>query len=83
MKLTGIQQLICLKKIENQVNYVLKKENRNIEINNQFIANDIIKHATKIEKPKTEYKVIPITNDNNFSGIGFNDIFKRRLIRKK
>ena len=73
----------CLKKIENQVNYVLKKENRNIEINNQFIANDIIKHATKIEKPKTEYKVIPITNDNNFSGIGFNDIFKRRLIRKK
>ena len=71
-----------LKKIENQVNYVLKKEKRKIEINNAFIANDIIRHATKIEKPKTEYKVMPMMKDGNTSGIGFNDIFKRRYIKR-
>lgn len=71
-----------LKKIENQVNYVLKKEKRKIEINNAFIANDIIRHATKIEKPKTEYKVMPIMKEGNTSGIGFNDIFKRRYVKK-
>jgi DNA helicase-2/ATP-dependent DNA helicase PcrA len=71
-----------LKKIENQVNYVLKKEKRKIEINNAFIANDIIRHATKIEKPKTEYKVMPMMKEGNTSGIGFNDIFKRRYVKK-
>lgn len=71
-----------LKKIENQVNYVLKKEKRKIEINNAFIANDIIRHATKIEKPKTEYKVMPMMKEGNTSGIGFNDIFKRRYIKR-
>lgn len=71
-----------LKKIENQVNYVLKKEKRKIEINNAFIANDIIRHATKIEKPKTEYKVMPMIKEGNTSGIGFNDIFKRRYVKK-
>ena len=71
-----------LKKIENQVNYVLKKEKRKIEINNEFIANDIIRHATKIEKPKTEYKVMPMMKEGNTSGIGFNDIFKRRYIKR-
>ena len=71
-----------MKKIENQVNYVLKKEKRKIEINNEFIANDIIRHATKIEKPSAEYKVIPMEKVGNTSGIGFNDIFKRRYIKK-
>lgn len=71
-----------LKAKENQVNYVLKKDKRKIEINNAFIANDIIRHATKIEKPKTEYKVMPIMKDGNTSGIGFNDIFKRRYVKK-
>jgi superfamily I DNA/RNA helicase len=71
-----------LKKIENQVNYVLKKEKRKIEINNEFIANDIIRHATKIEKPSVEYKVIPMEKVGNTSGIGFNDIFKRRYVKK-
>ena len=71
-----------LKKIENQVNYVLKKEKRKFEVNNVFIANDIIRHATKIEKPKTEYKIIPMEKEENKSGIGFNDIFKRRYIKK-
>jgi len=70
-----------LKKIESQVNYVLKKDKRKIEINNEFIANDIIRHATKIDKPKEEYKVIPMMN-NNSSGVGFNDIFKRRFIKR-
>lgn len=71
-----------LKKIENQVNYILKKEKRKFEVNNVFIANDIIRHATKIEKPKTEYKIIPMEKEENESGIGFNDIFKRRYIKK-
>lgn len=71
-----------LKAIENQVNYILKKEKRKIEINNTFIANDIIRHATKIEKPKAEYKIIPMEKEKNESGIGFNDIFKRRYIKK-
>ena len=71
-----------LKKIENQVNYVLKKEKRKIEIDNPFIANDIIRHATKIEKPKTEYKAMPMVKEVNSSGIGFNDIFKRRYIKR-
>ena len=71
-----------LKKIENQVNYVLKKDKRKVEINNAFIANDIIRHATKIEKPETEYKPMPMMKEVNTSGIGFNDIFKRRFIRK-
>ena len=71
-----------LKKIESQINYVLKKEKRKIDINNVFIANDIIRHATKIEKPKTEYKIIPMEKEANKSGIGFNDIFKRRYIKK-
>lgn len=73
----------ALKMIENQVNYVLKKEKRKIEINNDFIARDIIRHATKIDKPKTEYKVMPMmTNSNNSAGVGFNDIFKRRFIKR-
>jgi len=71
-----------LKKIENQVNYVLKKEKRKIEIDNPFIANDIIRHATKIDKPKVEYKVIPMMTENATSGVGFNDIFKRRFVKK-
>lgn len=70
-----------LKKIENQVNYILKKDKRKIEISNEFIANDIIRHATKIDKPNEEYKVIPMMN-NNSSGVGFNDIFKRRFIKR-
>lgn len=76
------ETVVYLKAIENQVNYILKKEKRKIEINNTFIANDIIRHATKIEKPKTEYKIIPMEKEKNESGIGFNDIFKRRYIKK-
>ena len=72
-----------LKKIENQVNYVLKKEKRKIEIDNPFIANDIIRHATKIDKPKVEYKVIPMMTENATSGVGFNDIFKRRFVKNR
>ena len=71
-----------LKKIENQVNYVLNKDKRKFEINNTFIANDIIRHATVIDKPKTEYKAIPMMKENISSGIGFNDIFKKRFIKK-
>lgn len=72
-----------LKAIENQVNYVLKKEREKIDVNNIFIANDIIRHATKIEKPKTEYKVMPMTNEKVTSGVGFGDIFKRRITKRK
>ena len=71
-----------LKAIESQVNYVLHKERRKVDINNVFIANDIIRHATKIEKPKTEYKVMPMTTENKNVGVGFNDIFKRRFIKR-
>ena len=71
-----------LKAIEAQVNYVLKKERKKIDVSNPFIANDIIRHATKIEKPKTEYKVMPMMKESVKSGIGFNDIFKRRYIKK-
>lgn len=73
----------ALKIKENQVNYVLKKEKKKIDVSNPFIASDIIRHATKIEKPKTEYKVMPLTTEGVRSGgIGFNDIFKRRYIKK-
>lgn len=72
-----------LKAIENQVNYVLKKDREKIDVNNIFIANDIIRHATKIEKPKTEYKVMPMTNERVTSGVGFDDIFKRRITKRK
>lgn len=72
-----------LKAIENQVNYVLKKDREKIDINNVFIADDIIRHATKIEKPKTEYKVMPMTNEKVTSGVGFGDIFKRRITKRK
>lgn len=71
-----------LKAIENQVNYVLKKESRKININNDFIANDIIRHATKIDKPKVEYKAIPMMTEVATSGVGFNDIYKRRFVKK-
>ena len=71
-----------LKVKEGQVNYVLKKERKKIDVSNPFIASDIIRHATKIEKPNTEYKVIPLTKDTVKSGIGFNDIFKRRYIKR-
>lgn len=71
-----------LKAKEAQVNYVLKKERKKIDVSNPFIASDIIRHATKIEKPNTEYKVMPLTKDAIKSGIGFNDIFKRRYIKR-
>ena len=72
-----------LKAIESQVNYVLKKDREKIDVNNIFIANDIIRHATKIEKPNTEYKVMPMTNEKVTSGVGFGDIFKRRITKRK
>ena len=71
-----------LKAIEAQVNYVLKKERKKIDVTNPFIASDIIRHATKIETPKVEYKVVPFTKGAVNSGVGFNDIFKRRFIKK-
>ena len=71
-----------LKAKEAQINYVLKKERKKIDVTNPFIASDIIRHATKIEKPKTEYKVMPLMKDNIKSGIGFNDIFKKRFIKR-
>ena len=71
-----------LKAIEAQVNYVLKKERKKIDVTNPFIASDIIRHATKIEAPKVEYKVVPFTKGAVNSGVGFNDIFKRRYIKK-
>lgn len=69
-----------LKKIENQVNFVLKKDKRQFKINNEFIANEIIRHATKIEQPKQEYKIMPMEKNN--APIGFNDLFKKRFIRR-
>ena len=72
----------ALKLKEGQVNYVLKKERKKLDLSNPFIASDIIRHATKIEKPKTEYKVMPLTREKTNSGIGFNDIFKRRFIKR-
>lgn len=73
----------ALKAKEAQVNYVLKKERKKIDVTNPFIANDIIRHATKIEKPKAEYKVMPLMKDSAVkSGIAFNDIFKRRFIKR-
>ena len=73
----------ALKAKEAQINYVLKKERKKIDVTNPFIANDIIRHATKIEKPKAEYKVMPLMKDTSVkSGIAFNDIFKRRFIKK-
>lgn len=71
-----------LKAIEAQINYVLKKERKKIDLTNPFIAGDIIRHATKIEKPKTEYKVMPLMKEAKPTGISFNDIFKRRYIKK-
>lgn len=73
----------ALKVKEAQVNYVLKKERKKIDVTNPFIANDIIRHATKIEKPKAEYKVMPLMKDSTVkSGIAFNDIFKRRFTKR-
>ena len=69
-----------LKKIENQVNFVLKKDKRQFKINNEFIANEIIRHATKIEQPKQEYKIMPMEKNN--APIGFNDLFKKRFIKR-
>ena len=69
-----------LKKIENQVNFVLKKGKRQFKINNEFIANEIIRHATKIEQPKQEYKIMPMEKNN--TPIGFNDLFKKRFIKR-
>ena len=69
-----------LKQIENQVNFVLKKEKRQFKINNEFIANEVIRHATKIEKPKQEYKIMPMEKNN--APIGFNDLFKKRFIKR-
>ena len=69
-----------LKQVENQVNFVLKKEKRQFKINNEFIANEIIRHATKIEQPKQEYKIMPMEKNN--APIGFNDLFKKRFIKR-
>lgn len=69
-----------LKQVENQVNFVLKKEKRQFKINNEFIANEVIRHATKIEKPKQEYKIMPMEKNN--APIGFNDLFKKRFIKR-
>jgi len=71
-----------LKAIESQVNYVLRKERKKVDINNEFIANDIIRHSTKIEKPKAEYKIMPLMKDKKNTTVGFNDVFKRRFIRR-
>ena len=69
-----------LKQVENQVNFVLKKEKRQFKIDNEFIANEIIRHATKIEQPKQEYKIMPMEKNN--APIGFNDLFKKRFIKR-
>jgi superfamily I DNA/RNA helicase len=69
-----------LKQIESQVNYVLKKDKRQFKINNEFVANEIIRHATKIEQPKQEYKIMPMEKNN--TPIGFNDLFKKRFTKR-
>ena len=70
-----------LKKIENQViAFIHFKIIEISQINNEFIANEIIRHATKIEQPKQEYKIMPMEKNN--TPIGFNDLFKKRFIKR-
>ena len=70
----GVETIKHLKLIEEHVNFILKKEAKKIDPTNKYIADDIIRHATNVELPKEEFKVISF-NENNNSGNSLTSLF--------
>lgn len=78
----GVETIKHLKLIEEHVNFILKKEAKKIDPTNKYIADDIIRHATNIELPKEEFKVISF-NENNNSGNSLTSLFANRRKTKR
>lgn len=78
----GVETIKHLKLIEEHVNFILKKEAKKIDPTNKYIADDIIRHATNVELPKEEFKVISF-NENNNSGNSLTSLFANRRKAKR
>ena len=78
----GVETIKHLKLIEEHVNFILKKEAKKIDPTNKYIADDIIRHATNVELPKEEFKVISF-NENNNSGNSLTSLFANRRNAKR
>lgn len=73
-----------LKSIEFQINKILKKERKKIDLSNPYVARDIIKHATKIEKINNNDKTKILTNDTFISlPMSFEELLKNRQNKKR
>lgn len=73
-----------LKSIEFQINKILKKERKKIDLSNPYVARDVIKHATKIEKINNNDKTKILTNDTFISlPMSFEELLKNRQNKKR
>ena len=73
-----------LKSIEFQINKILKKERKKIDLSNPYVARDIIKHATKIEKINNNDETKILTNDTFISlPMSFEELLKNRQNQKR
>ena len=73
-----------LKSIEFQINKILKKERKKIDLSNPYVARDIIKHATKNEKINNNDKTKILTNDTFISlPMSFEELLKNRQNKKR
>ena len=73
-----------LKSIEFQINKILKKERKKIDLSNPYVARNIIKHATKIEKINNNDKTKILTNDTFISlPMSFEELLKNRQNKKR
>lgn len=79
---TGVETVKHLKAIEEHVNFILQKEAKKIDPTNKYIADDIIRHATNIERPKEEFKVISFEENNN-SNNSLTSLFANRRKSKR
>lgn len=78
----GVETVKHLKAIEEHVNFILQKEAKKIDPTNKYIADDIIRHATNIERPKEEFKVISFEENNN-SNNSLTSLFANRRKSKR
>lgn len=73
-----------LKKLEEKINTILHKKPITLNAENPYVAKEIIRHATKIEKPKHETKILSFSETiekKNKSSL--NDLVKRRISVKR
>lgn len=74
-----------LQALEERVNKVLNKQRKEVDVSNPYVASDIIRHATVIEKPKPVTKIMKMSMDRNRNGVNkLNEMFKKKpTIRNK